>query len=453
MSRRGAGPADRGLGWSARVRFDLRILLYALAAGLPGIAVAMTLIWTTQLSLLVRLAASAALLGAWLAFAFAARSAVLRPLQTVSNLLAALRQEDYSIEGRHADRHDPLGLVFHEVNELRRLMRERRLGAQEATALLRTVIEQIDVAILAFDEQGQVRLVNRAAERLLREPAPRLMGRKADEIGLGFALEGEPPRTVDAAFPGSPGGRWEIRRKTFRQRGEPHELVVLSDLSRALREEERVAWQRLIRVLSHEINNSLTPIHSISQTLLSALEADPTKSGEEQEMTEGLTIIAGRAHSLRRFMTSYARMAQLPPPEQHAVDVAALVERAAALEPRGRVEVSPGPPAVIQGDADQLDQALINLVQNAVDAASETGGAVRMGWSRSDGSVEIWIEDEGPGLPPSANLFVPFFTTKPNGSGIGLALSRQIAEAHGGSLVLENRTDGSGCRARVTLPA
>jgi two-component system, NtrC family, nitrogen regulation sensor histidine kinase NtrY len=433
------------------LRFDRRFFLYLLAAALPGTAIALWVIWTGATTLAARVALSLLLLGVWLGCVRAAHSAVRRPLQTLANLLAALRQEDYSIEGRGADRDDPLGLVFHEANELRRLLRERRLGAMEATALLRTVMAEIDVAIFAFDAAGELRLVNRAGERLLRQPAPRLIGRPAGEIGLSFALEGDTPRTVDAEFPGVTG-RWEIRRGAFRQGGEPHTLVVLADLSRALREEERAAWQRLIRVLSHEINNSLSPIHSIAETLLKLLARRGAADGVRAELGEGLTIVARRAEALRRFMTSYARLAHLPPPEHRPIAVRALLERVVGLEPDAPITLLAGPELVLHGDPDQLEQVLINLTRNAVEAAAETGGGIEVGWSRRGEQVEIRVDDEGPGLDSQANLFVPFFTTKQHGTGIGLALSRQIAEAHGGALTLENRTDRSGCRATLTLP-
>jgi two-component system, NtrC family, nitrogen regulation sensor histidine kinase NtrY len=434
-----------------RLRHDRRILLYIAAAALPGSIATLFWIWSSDLAASTRIVASLALALLVVASLRGAYGAVVRPLQNIANLLAALRQEDYSIEGRGADRADPLGLVIHEANELRRLLRERRLGALEATALVRTVIAEIDAAVFAFDAEGRLRLVNRAAERLLGQPAPRLLGRPADGIGLDFALRGESPRTVDAAFPGATG-RWEIRRGDFRQGGEPHQLVVVSDLSRALREEERAAWQRLIRVLSHEINNSLTPIHSIARTLLDMLDRTPAGEQVRGDVIEGLTIVARRAESLRRFMTSYARLAHLPAPRLELLRVGELVDRVARLDPGARVRVQPGPDLVVRGDADQLDQVLINLVQNAVDAAEETAGSVTIGWVRTGTDVEIRIDDDGPGIASSANLFVPFFTTKPHGSGIGLALSRQIAEAHGGAVTLENRDGGAGCRARLVLP-
>ena len=390
--------------------------------------------------------------GSWLIVAAAVRSQVVRPLQTLANLIAALREGDYSIRARGARLDDPLGLAFAEVNALREPLRAQRLGALEATALLRRVMEEIDVAVFAVDEGGAVRLANRAGERLLGQSAERLTGRPAAQLGLAECLTGEPRRVLDAAFLGS-GGRWELRRSTFSQGGVPMQLLVLTDLRQALREEERQAWQRLVRVLSHEINNSLAPIQSIAGSLGALLARDPRPSDADDDLRRGLAVIAGRSESLSRFMRSYARMARLPAPVLAPVPVSAWVDRVAQLEKRRAVLVAPGPALTVPADGDQLDQLLINLVSNAVEAAAETGGGVRIEWSDDDGALDLRVVDEGPGLPSTANLFTPFFTTKRTGSGIGLALSRQIAEAHGGTLTLEDRTDGvRGCVARLRLP-
>jgi signal transduction histidine kinase len=262
---------------------------------------------------------------------------------------------------------------------------------------------------------------------------------------------GEPRRVLDASFLGS-GGRWELRRSTFRQGGVPMQLLVLADLRRALREEERQAWQRLVRVLSHEINNSLAPIQSIAGSLRALLGRMPRPADADEDLQRGLGVIGGRAESLSRFMRSYARMARLPAPALAPMEVTAWVDRVAALEKRLPVRVVPGPPLTVLADGDQLDQLLINLVSNAVEAATETGGGVRVEWDQRDGALDVRVVDDGPGLPATANLFTPFFTTKPAGSGIGLVLSRQIAEAHGGTLTLEDRDDGHGCVARLRLP-
>jgi len=432
-------------------RFENRILWLALLAGAPGVVAALLLLWTGGHSTRAQWTLSILIVGGWLAVVLTLRERVIRPLQTVANMLAALREGDFSIRGRGARSDDALGLVLLEVNTLGDTLRSQRMEALEATALLRTVMEEIDVAIFAFDELRRLRLVNRGGERLLGHNADEILGSTSASLGLGGYLRGEPERTVDLDFPGG-HGRWQMRRGTFRQGGRPHQLLVLSDLSRALREQERLAWQRLIRVLGHEINNSLTPIKSIAASLRDLL-ARPTRPDDWQEdVGAGLTVIAGRSEALGRFMAAYALLARLPSPHPRAVDVEAWVRRVSRLETRVRVCVDPGPALTIEADGDQLDQLLINIVRNAADASLETGGEVSIGWSRNTSTVEVWVRDEGLGLSDTANLFVPFFTTKPSGSGIGLALSRQIAEAHDGTLTLQNRTDASGCEARLRLP-
>jgi two-component system, NtrC family, nitrogen regulation sensor histidine kinase NtrY len=278
-----------------------------------------------------------------------------------------------------------------------------------------------------------------------------LLGRTARELDLAECATGESPRTLDAVFP-SGSGRWEVRSSTFRQDGLPHRLLVLSDLSRVLRAEEHSAWQRLMRVLGHEINNSLAPIKSLAGSLRT-LAARPARPADwEQDLQQGLAVIEGRSEALARFMGAYARLARLPPPRIGTVNVPEWIRRVAALEDRVPVVVTEGPAIYIAADGDQLDQLLINLVRNAADAALETNGRVYLSWRAVNWAVEVLVEDDGPGLPDAGNLFVPFFTTKTNGSGIGLVLSRQIAEAHGGSLALEQREDRSGARAMLRLP-
>ena len=440
------------------LRFEHRILALALLTGLPGTAYALWRVWSGTDGLIHSWGFTVALVAAWVGLAAVLVRHVRYPLKTVSNLLGGLREGDFSIHARGGRQGDALGEVILEVNELVTLLREQRLGALEATAMLRTVVAEIDVAILSFDQERILRLVNRAGERLLGRPQERLLGLGAAEAGVADLLEGDAQRTVSRGFPGGMG-RWAIRRSTFRRQGLPHHLLVITDLSRTLREQERQAWQRLVRVLGHELNNSLTPIRSLAGSLEKLLAAVPRADDWEKDMREGLSVIGARAEALSRFMEAYSRLARLPRPRKQRVDVAGWVHRVTELESRLPVTVEPGPDLAVLADGDQLDQLLINLLRNAVDAALEakeeraTHPEVRLGW-RSDGvDMEVWIQDNGPGLAGSANLFVPFHTTKPNGSGIGLALGRQIAEAHDGSLSLENRTDSSGCTARIRLPS
>jgi nitrogen fixation/metabolism regulation signal transduction histidine kinase len=451
-------PEESELGMGARpersrrrVALENRLALMALAAGFPAILVALILLWTGSLSSQTRWTLTLILVVVWLGFSLGLRGKVIHPLQTLSNLLSALREEDYSIRARGTRSRSALGEVFTEVNALSEMLRGQRLSSLEAIALLRKVMEEIDVAIFTFDGEQRLRLLNRAGERLLAQPAERILGRTALELGLGTCLEGEAVRTITMSFPGE-AGRWGIRRSTFREHGRPHQLLVLTNLSKALREEERQAWQRLIRVLGHELNNSLAPIKSMAGTLGSLLTRQPRPADWDEDARRGLSVIEGRAESLSRFMEGYSRLARLPSPKLQSADLGALVRRVVGLERRLPVRLLPGPALTLQVDPDQLEQMLINLVRNAVDASLETGGDVSLGWRRNGEYVELLIEDEGPGLPNTANLFVPFFTTKAVGTGIGLVLSRQIAEAHGGSLTLQNRLSGRGCEARVRLP-
>lgn len=437
--------------------YEHRIQLLALAAGLPGSLIAILLLWFGDYSSQSAWTLTVLIIIFWLGFAISLRHRVVFSLQTLSNLLAAMREEDFSIRARGARSDDALGEVMIEVNALSQTLREQRLGALEAAALLRTVIEEIDVAIFTFDNSHTLKLVNRAGERLLARPSERLLGFTAAELGLAGCIEGESARTVELSFPGG-AGRWGLRRGSFRQDGLPHDLIVLSDLSRTLREEERQAWQRLIRVLGHELNNSLAPIQSVAQSMESNLQRaqidTPPSSKIDMvldDLRQGLAIIRSRTEALSRFMAAYARLARLPQPTLAPVDLRELVRRVAELETRVRVQVVEGPPVTISADRDQLEQLLINLIRNAAEAVLEIGGEVLVKWSLERLRVQLSIIDDGPGLSNTTNLFVPFFTTKPGGSGIGLVLCRQIAEAHGGSLTLENRYGCRGCEARFIM--
>ena len=441
-----------------RLAHEQRIFYYALLAGLPGLVVAGSLLWTGDFTPKVQWTLALVMGLFWLGFALALREQVVRPLQTMANLLTALREGDFSVRARGANRDEPLGDVMTEINMLSGVLQEQRLGALEATALLRTVMEEIDVAIFAFDANETLRLVNRSGQELIAQPAERILGRHAGELDLTDCLVGEATRVLTRTFPGG-AGRWGMRRTSFREGGLPHQLVVIADLSQPLREEELKAWQRLVRVIGHELNNSLAPIKSIAGSLNTIVRRPQRPDDWEEDMRNGLEIIEARAEGLNRFMQSYARLAKLPAPSRQPVEIAPLLHRIVSLETSGSVSMVDGPVLTVGIDAAQIEQVVINLIKNAVEAVPDTNQSapptccVRVGWRKLPGALEIFVEDDGPGIANTQNLFVPFFTTKPNGSGIGLVLCRQIAENHGGSLTLENREDVTGCIARLRLPA
>jgi len=438
-------------GSKPRLQHETRVTLLSLAAGLPAVVTAMVLLWSGAFPPRVQVTLTVLILLSWVGFSLGLRERVTRPLQTLSNMLAALREGDSSIRARGADVRHPLGLAFYEVNALADAMRRQRLDAKEAVGLLRRVMEEIDVAIFAFDEEGMLRMLNHRAEALLAMRAERALGAHVETLGLAAALQGRTPRLLEFAFPAR-AGRWELRRGSYRWEGRPHHLVVLSDLTPALREEERLAWQRLIRVLSHEINNSLAPIQSIASSLQTQIARHGNGTVVSSDLSEGLSVIEARSAALGRFLHAYARLARLPRPDPAPVDVASWVRRGASLETRLPVQVAGGPDATLLADGDQMEALLSNLVRNAADAALESGGGARARWEVSQGWLTLRIEDQGPGIADASNLFVPFYTTKPEGTGIGLTLCRQIAEAHGGSVALANRPDERGCVATVRLP-
>ncbi|MEO8737445.1 MAG: ATP-binding protein [Edaphobacter sp.] len=426
--------------------------------GLPSLVLCWILLWQHSIEISIQCLLLLIFAACWALAASLLTEQITRPLQTLSNVVAALREDDYSFRARGGRRNDALGDLALEINALAAMLQNQRAGSLEAMALVERVMSSMQSPVLAFDPEGRLKLLNTAGEQAFGLRGPTALGRSAEKLKLTHLLDASDDDLL--ALDGTQQtARWVVKRTSFRLRGVPHTLLVLSDVSAALHEEERTAWERLIRVLGHEINNSLTPIKSIAGSLRGRLTSLRTVSIDSSDFEGGLEVIENRAESLNRFLHAYRQLMGLPAPKLAPVSLTTLVECAARLETRVNIAVASTSDMTLIVDADQIQQALINLTRNAAEAAlssdtlSEEAPEVKIAWEIVGSEIVIAILDNGAGLINAGNLFVPFYTTKESGTGIGLVLTQQIAQAHKGSVRLANRTDGQkGCRAELRLP-
>ena len=434
-----------------RMATELRLFLVVLSSAVP---VSLLLVWLVIDSTLpgaVKAAVAVICLLWILIVSGAVRGELLHHVRTLSNLVESIRTQDYSMKGSRARESGELAELYRQINGLNDSLKSSRQSEQELLSILDKVVSQINVAIVVCDAHNRIRLVNQLAAALLKSSSAELLGVGITDTVLAQFLDSTEPRLVDLRFPGAEG-RWQISQHHYRHQGQASRILFIADLRQVLSDEEIAAWQRLIRVIGHEVNNSLTPITSLCQTLTGLL-ARPDSADYAADVREGLSVIADRAKGLQEFISVYARLARLPEPHKvpfAVTQLAGKLQRFFASQP---LEISPFPAAQVFGDPVHLEQALINLIKNAADAALPLREGVRARWrAERDVVAHIEIEDDGPGLGTTENLFIPFYTTKPGGSGIGLVLARQIAEAHGGSLTLESRKTARGCVAHLTLP-
>jgi two-component system nitrogen regulation sensor histidine kinase NtrY len=446
-------------GSGRRLSFERRLRLWFYLLGLPVLLLCWLLLRQRSVEPLAQTITLLAVAAGWAFAVSVLTEQVTRPLQTLANVVAALREDDYSFRARGGRRNDAMGDLALEINALAGMLQGQRAGALEAMALVERVMWSMQSPVLAFDPQGELKMLNPAAEGAFGLRSQTALGHSAAQLNLHELVDVADDDVISLSSVQQQSARWVVKRTDFRLRGVPHTLLVLSDVSAALREEERLAWERLIRVLGHEINNSLTPIKSIAGSLRGRLDALPDASDESGDFKRGLEVIENRSESLNRFLQAYRQLMGLPAPKLGSVSLTALVKRVAQLETRVTVAVATAIDVTLQVDADHIEQALINLLRNAAEAAlspdATNGGVpqVEISWERVAAEVIISIYDSGPGLTNAGNLFVPFYTTKPGGTGIGLVLAQQIAQAHRGSVQLANRADGqNGCKAELRLP-
>ncbi len=378
-------------------------------------------------------------------------SKVAQPWNGIANMIQSLREEDYSLRLRKQNEKDPIGAAFLEINKLSEMLQKGRMSFVETHELFLQVVKRINAAIFCFDPEDMLVLANPKGEELLTSETKEAYGKSADSLGLQMLLDADPDKAITFDFPAK-SGRWLISRGTYRQEGKPYTLIIVNDVGRPLREEELIAWHRLIRVLGHEINNSMTPLISLTDSLSKLVNKEELPEGWRTDLKEGLGIVSRRVKNLSHFIKGYSQLAKLPLPNKGSVNLKNLMQRVFSLNAQPNVSLDPGEDCTLRADEAQIEQMVINVLKNAIEAANETKGSVQGGWEKTSSDVKIWIQDEGLGIANPENVFVPFFTTKTGGTGIGLAISRQIVEAHRGSIRIANREDRSGCAVIITLP-
>ena len=429
---------------------EMRVLLLILSSAVPLVVLLVLTLVKGRTSVGSVAAGVLASLAWTLLVAASVREMLLHQIRTVSNLIEAVRTQDYSMKSARAREPGELAALYQQLNTLTDSLTVDRQSQQELLSVLEKVVDHINVAIIVCDSHDKIRLVNLLTTKLLKSTVDELIGANFARTALADIPLAAEPRLLDYRFPGGEG-RWQVSQQHYRHQGKPSRIIFITDLKQVLSDEAIAAWQRLIRVISHEVNNSLTPITSLCQTL-AAILARPDNTAYASDVRNGLGVIAERAKGLKDFISVYARIARLPEPQKALFPAAQLVDKVNGIFTSGALKIVGDVPNVrLFGDSVLLEQALINLIKNALEANASAVGVTLSCRIRSD-YCEFEILDEGAGISNPGNLFVPFYSTKGEGAGIGLVLCRQIAARHFGQVTLENRADGRGAIARLTLP-
>ncbi|MDF2177151.1 ATP-binding protein [Aliiglaciecola sp. CAU 1673] len=420
-----------------------------LLASLPAALGFLILLWQIEVSVYLAVLLSLLLTLTILYSLYRLHERLDQQFNTLSSLMEAMIRGDLSLRGREKAGKNAQTALLTQLNALADTLSQQRAQVHETALLMDKINRQIDVAILAYDDKHKIQLINGSFCRLLQQEAENLKGQTLNQLGINNLADAPAGAVLDWDFPGAKG-QWRLYRDHYQSGGRRHHLLFITDVRQMLRAAERRAWQRLVRVLSHEINNSLAPIASLSDSLKRLLANQDFE--HQDDVLEGLGIISQRATSLQRFTQSYSRLTHLPEPQRRYQPLRPILDKVAAIFGSQRLSLV-GEDVQLLLDADQLEQLLINLVKNAFEAMVDKPEArVEIRWHTEHGWLLLEVLDSGPGISNAENLFTPFYTTKASGSGIGLVLSRQIAEAHGGSLSLSTRQGAQGAVAKLQLP-
>jgi two-component system, NtrC family, nitrogen regulation sensor histidine kinase NtrY len=436
------------------VATESRLFWRALSVLIP-VGALLYMLWAAPpLTTPVKIAISAGAVIWIIVAALSIRRTFVHQMRTLNTLIEAIRSEDYSLRGTIARETGDLAELFQQINSLTDELQQTRQDSKELRGLLERIITQFNVAVVAYDGNDRIVLANHLTEKLLQVESSVMIGKPIKFYQLDRILPAQNSHLLEYAFPGA-RGRWQVSRQTYIHNGKQGNLLFIADLEQVLSEQEIKAWQRLIRVVAHEVNNSLTPIMSLCQTLSSILGKQAANGDVPQQdgLLEGLEVISERARNLKNFISDYARIAHLPDAQKKQFDLLVSIGRILTIYREERIEfVTTETAVLVFGDQTQIEQVLINLIKNAIEANADKTKTIVISVACNESSCKVNVSDEGSGISNQANLFVPFYTTKPQGAGIGLALARRIVAAHNGDLQLQNREDAAGAIATLTLP-
>ena len=378
-------------------------------------------------------------------------------IRTLANILESMIDGDYSLRGREQD-----NKAFQElltlVNNLADTLALSKIEAKESRQLLERIMQQMDAMVLAVDEQGRIVMANDSAQKLLQIDMSVQAHLLFTSLSIGKIISEAQSGIIDFEQPQLRGEHF-LFKEYFLSEGKQHQLFLITSAQRLLLEKERKSWQSLLRVLSHELNNSLTPISSISQSMRTKLQ-DENKVLNRDSLLTGIDIINERASSLSSFIASYSQLSHLPEPNKSKFALQGFINNCIALFSDCTIlfpdEYMKLENVFLDADKAQLEQVFINVFKNAKEAMEGSNNnrnkVIEVFCQADDKYFHIHICDSGSGITNKDNLFVPFYSTKPQGSGIGLTLCKQILFNHCGLLTLTNRKDLRGAEAIISLP-
>jgi len=365
---------------------------------------------------------------------------------------------DYSLRGR-LQANTAFQELLNLINNLAGTLSKHKIEAKESRLLLERIMEQMDAMVFATDDHGTVVMANASANKLIFGNVEQVHNISLSSLPIGRAIEKADTGIIEFNQALLHGEHF-LSKESFLSEGKQHQLYLLTNAERLLMEKERSAWQSLLRVLSHEINNSLTPISAISQSLQKKLQRSllsPEQPVNSESLLEGANIINERADSLNSFIASYSQLYHLPKPHITSFHLQGIINNTAGLFPDCKIEMNVESDVIIKADKNQFEQVLINLFKNALEAmTANKEKLITIGYTREQQWQHISILDNGSGIANVDNLFIPFYTTKKQGSGIGLALCRQIMFSHNGLIKLHNKLGNKdkcfGVEAILSLP-